>query len=174
VTVGRGSVIGAGAPLLGSLFLGPLGAKAGEFVASLVGANPEDPSDILAKLSADSEAALKLKQFEMQNATRLQELKFQEMEAHLKDVQSARQREVEVVKATGKRDVSLIAFAWLIVLGFFGLIAINLFVAVPDTSRDIVNQLYGAMVVGFATVISYFFGSSKSSADKNVILASRQ
>jgi uncharacterized membrane-anchored protein YitT (DUF2179 family) len=78
------------------------------------------------------------------------------------------------VKATGKRDYNLYILAWTVVVGFFGLCAALLFKAIPDGQNDIVYVLFGGLVTGFSTVLAYFFGSSKGSADKTKFLAGRQ
>ena len=47
-----------------------------------------------------------------------------------------------------------------------------MFFGVKDPSSNaVVNLLFGGLVSGFATVLGYFFGSSKGSAEKNALLA---
>ena len=156
-------IIQGGAPLLGGLLGGPGGAAAGALVASLFGADPDDPKDIAFKMSADPDAYVKLKEFELKNEVQITGM-------YLQDVQSARDREVEITKATGKRDVNLYVLAWVVVAGFFILTGILMFVNIPEGTSGVANLLFGALVAGFATVLNYFFGSSKGSADKNALL----
>ncbi len=89
----------------------------------------------------------------------------------LQDRESARQREMEVVKATGKKDINLYVLAWTIVGGFFTLCLTLLFKAIPEGQSDIVYVLFGGLVSGFSTVLGYFFGSSKGSAEKTALMA---
>ena len=82
------------------------------------------------------EQVAELKKFEMTNKLELEKLALankQEDNRHLEkttevvlgDKSNARSREVEVVKATGKRDYALIALAAVIVIGFFaGLVSL--------------------------------------------------
>jgi hypothetical protein len=91
-------------------------------------------------------------------------------QAHLADRQSARDREIEITKATGKRDLNLYILAWVVVGGFLGLTGLLTFVTVPTENQGPVNQLYGALAMGFGAVIGYFFGSSQSSDLKTRIM----
>ena len=156
-------IIQGGAPLLGGLLGGPGGAAAGALIASLFGADPDDPKDIAFKMSADPDAYIKLKEFELNNKAQITEM-------YLKDVQSARDREVEITKVTGKRDINLYVLAWVVVAGFFILTGMLMFIDIPEGTSGVANLLFGALVAGFATVLNYFFGSSKGSADKNALL----
>jgi len=172
------SVVKLGAPLLGSVIGGPAGGAIGSLVASLFGADPDDPSDIMTKMNLDPEAAVKLQELQLKHKERLEELKIEEAKvaleetkAYLADTQSARQREVAVVQATGKKDYNLYILAWTIVVGFFALTGILMRYGLPADTSGVVNLLFGGLVSGFATVLGYFFGSSKGSADKTALLA---
>jgi len=52
------------------------------------------------------------------------------------------------------------------------IIAMLVFYPLPEVNKDIVNVALGALLGQAVTVVSYFFGSSKSSADKNEMLKS--
>jgi len=173
-------IIGKGSPLLGSVIGGPAGNAIGSLVASLFGADPEKPDDILAKMNLDPESAAKLQELEMKHKERLEELKIEEAKvqieetkAYLADTQSARARETAIVQATGKKDLNLYVLAWVIVVGFFVLTGVLMFVELPASTSGVVNLLFGGLVSGFATVLGYFFGSSKGSAEKTAMLATR-
>ena len=57
------------------------------------------------------------------------------------------------------------------VVGFAVAVVVALvFYPVPDPNRDIVNVSLGTLLGMAVTVVSYFFGSSKSSADKTEML----
>ena len=114
---------------------------------------------------------MKLKQIELNNKTELEKIALQRDEAYLKDTQSARDREVEIVKATGKKDINLYVLAWTIVTGFFISVGTLMFVSLPETSSQAVFLLCGALIAGFGSVIHYFFGTNKSSGDKTALLA---
>jgi uncharacterized BrkB/YihY/UPF0761 family membrane protein len=60
--------------------------------------------------------------------------------------------------------------AALIIVGFFMLMIGLVYTAVPDVNKDLLNLVTGALIGSFATIVGYFFGSSKGSADKNELL----
>jgi cytochrome c biogenesis protein CcdA len=58
----------------------------------------------------------------------------------------------------------------LIVLGFFGLLALLIYKGIPEQNNDVLNITIGGLLAAFATIVSYFYGSSKGSHDKNEML----
>ena len=58
----------------------------------------------------------------------------------------------------------------LIVTGFFILMVVLVYTSVPDTNKDLLNLVVGALIGSFATVVGYFYGSSMGSSDKNELL----
>ena len=80
---------------------------------------------------------------------------------------------MELARATGSRDINLYVLAWTVVVGFFGLVALLMFVALPSGAAGYINQLFGAMAAGFGMVLSYFFGTNKSSSEKTRMLAQK-
>lgn len=125
--------------------------------------DPEKPEEILQKITMDFDAVVKLKELELAHKVKLQEFILEGERLHLADVASARQREVEAVKATGKRDINLYVLAWTIIIGFFTLVELMMFATIPDQSSQAVGILFGGLVAGFTSLVQYFFGSLKSS-----------
>jgi hypothetical protein len=173
------SLIKKGAPLLGSVIGGPVGSTVGEVVASAFGADPDDPNDIISKIEADPEAATKLRDLEAKHRERLEELKLEEAHIalaeksiYLADTQSAREREKAIVERTGKKDINLYVLAWVVVGGFFVLTGILMFKGVVN--NPVLDILFGGLVSGFATVLGYFFGSSKGSSEKTHLMTLQQ
>ncbi len=172
-----GKIVGA-APMLGGLLGGPLGGAAGGIISMLGGVlglepNEVTPARVGSFLKHDPDALLKLKELEYTHRVKLQELVLVSEAAKLADTASARTREIEITKATGKRDYNLYILAWVVVSGFFGLCAMLFFKTIPPESGPIVYTLFGGLVSGFSTVLGYFFGSSRSSKDKTALLASK-
>lgn len=169
------------APMLGSL-LGAPGAAAGtviKLIADALGVTPEPPA-IDQALKNNPDALLKLKELEFNNKVELQKLLLTQEELNVRaeaqrlaDVSDARKREIETTKATGKTDVNLYALAWLIVGGFFILVGFLTQYTLPKDSNGVIFLLFGSLASGFGAVIQYFFGSSKSSADKTALLAQK-
>jgi len=172
-----GKKIAKAAPLLGKVVgsfvpgASAVGAGIG-LLASAFGVTEEDtPEQVLEKIQADPEWMVKLKEIEARHEVELQQLTIQLEMAYLRDVQSARQADVAKTKATGKRDYAMYALATVITVGFFALTSILMFKALPEGSSQAVFMLFGGVNSAFATVVGYFFGSSKTSAEKTKMLA---
>lgn len=173
------SLVKGAAPLLGTAIGGPAGTVVGGLAGgaiSLIGQafgieDVEDPEQIYNAIKADPEAVIKLKQIELDNKTELQKLALQIDQAYLQDVQNARQRQIEVERSTGKKDINLYFLAWTVIVGFFGLTCTLTFIELPDDSTGVIFLLFGALIAGFTQVMNYFFGSSKSSGEKTRLLA---
>ena len=168
-------VVSTAAPLLGSLLGGPTGAAVGtavKLVASALGVGPE-PEEVMKAIQADPEALAKLRALELKHQEQLAKLALEQERARLADIASARQREVEIVRATGKRDINLYLLAWSVVAGFFGLCYALMRIQLPPNSNDVIFMLFGALAAGFGQVLQYFFGSSKSSAEKTHLLMAK-
>ena len=125
------------------------------------------PEDVLSAISTDPEIRLKAMVAENDFAVKMGQQDLDKLKAELADVQSARLRQVESEKATGKRDLNLYVLAWTIILGFFILMGFLLKWPVPEDQNGVVFMLFGALATGFGQVLQYFFGSSKGSSDKN-------
>ena len=162
------------APTLGTLVAGPAGGAAGGAVALLLGAlgleGDATPDAAMAAIQADPAMALKLRELEMKHQETLTGLVLQAEQAHLADRQSARDREIEITKATGKRDLNLYILAWVVVGGFFILTGLMMILTIPEPNVGPANILFGALVAGFTGVLAYFFGSSQSSDMKTKML----
>ena len=161
-------IIKLGAPLLGAALGGPAGAQLGALVASAVGGNPQDPASILKAIQQSTDAATKLRELEMKHEEKILKL-------YMADVASARQREVDIVKATGEKDHFLYALAVVIVMGFFALCGLLMWRPLPEGSSQAVYLLFGGLVGGFSTILQYFFGSSKENAKTtNLLLGNKK
>ncbi len=57
--------------------------------------------------------------------------------------------------------------ACVVVAGFFALLFILGYTDIPKENKDLLNMLLGAWITSFTTVITYYFGSSKSSSRKD-------
>ena len=61
-------------------------------------------------------------------------------------------------------------FGLIISIVFVTMILLLMFFEVPDANKSAVNILIGAIGGSFTTVIAYYFGSSKSSQNKDEII----
>lgn len=163
------------APMLGALVGGPVGGAAGTAVKMIAGALgvEENPDAIEAEIRANPDALLKLKEIEANSKVELERLFLEQEIARLADVSDARGRQIEHEKAIGKADSNLYVLAWVVVVGFFGLMGLLCFKALPADSNGVIFMLFGALATGFGQVLQYFFGSSKSSSEKTALIATQ-
>jgi len=68
------------------------------------------------------------------------------------------------------KDLFQYVLGGLIVAGFFILLYLLISAEVPERNKDLLNLVVGALIGSFATVVGYFYGSSKGSAEKNEML----
>jgi hypothetical protein len=181
------AIIAKGLPLLGTVLGGPVGGSIGGLVAKAVGADSDEPEEIMKKLETNPDAVVKLKEIETQYKVKLEELSIEsskvqldmmkvaaeERKAELDDTKNAREREMEYIRKTGKTDKNQYVLAYLIVGGFFVALILFMYYSLNEktlTTNPIVDMLFGGLVTGFATVLGYYFGSSKGSAEKTMLM----
>ena len=135
----------------------------------------EDKTGIKLDKELTDEQVAELKKFEMTNKLELEKLALankQEDNRHAEkkteiitaDRSNARNREIEVVQTTGKKDNTVTILAGVIVIGFFaGLISL-VFVHLDKGSGtyELLYMMFGALIAKFGTVIDYFFGASET------------
>lgn len=68
------------------------------------------------------------------------------------------------------KDIYMYALGALIVVGFFTVLIVVFRTEMPQSNKDIGLLIIGALVAKFSDVVGYFFGSSKSSADKTELM----
>jgi hypothetical protein len=175
---GIGKTVMKSAPLIGTILGGPAGGAVGSVVSmvgSALGLKPDEttPDAVSTILAQDKDALLKLKQLEADHKVELEKIALESDRMYLADTADARAREVAITQATGKRDALLVGLALILTVGFFGTLATMLSIEVPEGQSDVIYLLIGSLVTGFGTVMNYFFGSSKGSADKTAAIVSR-
>lgn len=72
------------------------------------------------------------------------------------------------------KDIFQYLLGGLIVAGFFTLLYLLVSKTVPEINKDLLNLVVGALIGSFATVVGYFFGSSKGSAEKTELLSKKE
>ena len=163
------------APVAGATLGGPLGAGIGIAIKALAEAfgiqspSPQ-PQEVLQAITGDPQALLKLDSARLAYEQERMKEETERLRLGLADIQNARAREVEIVKTTGKRDINQYVLAWTLIAGFFALLAVLMFRALPADSTGVIFMLFGALSAGFGQVTSYFFGSSKGSSEKTALL----
>ena len=144
------------APTLATAVAGPMGGMAVSALASKFGVS--DSVDAVAKaITGDPQAAEKLQEAE---------LAFAKLENE--DRASARHMQETALNQTdnvAKHFVYYFAWAWsgVSALYFFCVT----FITMPDGARDFANIILGFLLgTAISSVFNFFYGSSKSSADK--------
>jgi hypothetical protein len=159
--------VGKAAPILGTLLGGPAGGAVGGLIASALGTG-NDPAEVQAAL-ANPDAAIKLREVEARRQVELEALAVDmakaELAASTADRASAREREVKTGDTLTPRTLAM-----LVTVGFFGVLAWLLSYGKPDTGGDALLVMLGALGGAWASIISYYFGSSAGSAAKTEIL----
>jgi uncharacterized membrane protein YeaQ/YmgE (transglycosylase-associated protein family) len=150
-------------PMLGASLAGPIGGIVGDLVAHVFGAQGQDPKVIAEKIVSDPDAKIKLATINYSHEEALSTLAYHMAVADNTDVQNARDREIEQLKVTGKRESFLPIFATLITLGFFAVIMFMTIVKVDPASQPILYTLLGVLGAAFGQATSYYCGSSHKS-----------
>jgi hypothetical protein len=126
------------------------------------------PAKILTALVSSDPTTTPQQKQELLNEIRNYELT--ELQEYLKDVQSARSREVEITKVTGKRDITLMILAYFGVTAPVAILVYLLAYGMPKMDKEIslmIGTLIGMIVGEYKTIFGYFFGSSAGSKDKS-------
>ena len=157
------SVLKTVAPTVATALGGPLAGTAVMLISDALTGKTDTGIGDIAKLvsSGDPEVLLKLKEAEGAFKVRMKELDVDIERVASDDRKSARAREVNV-KDKAPAILSAVSFA-----GFFGVLALMIFVEVPASTKDpllIMLGVLGAIVTG---VTQYYFGSSAGSSKKN-------
>lgn len=160
------SLIGTVAPVLGTALGGPLGGVATTFICNALGLKSDsNDSDIQAALVGNPDNLVKMKQAELDFQARMEQLNVDIDKINADDRDSARKREVDSKDNTPK----LLAF--LVTIGFFGILAWMMSNTVPAGSAQVLDVIVGALATGWVQVMSYYFGSSAGSDKKSDLLA---
>lgn len=157
------------APALATALGGPLAGVATQAIsAQLLGKPDGNEAEIAAAIqTGGTDALLKLKQADQDFAVRMRELDLDIDRIHASDRASARDRQVK----TG--DLTPAVLAGVITVGFFSVLLFMLLRGVPQTGGEALLVLLGALGAAWGSVVSYYYGSSKGSADKNALLGKR-
>jgi len=66
------------------------------------------------------------------------------------------------------KDYIMIGLAVTVTLGFFSTL---FYLIYQGTYESTINLTIGSLLTAFATIVSYYYGSSKGSADKNKMIS---
>lgn len=156
------AVIKAGAPLLGGALFGPAGSVIASIISGNLGMSPDaTPDQVMAAIKGDPDAALKLRQIETDHVERLQELGNERLRIETADVQNAR---------TAHQHHWMPSAITMVMCAMFGAIVGALFIwAIPGENKDIVVYMAGQVSGILTSCVTYWVGSTRASANKDVM-----
>ena len=118
--------------------------------------------------SASAEQLLAIKKADNAFAVKMQELGYSHIEKlealAVDDRISARQREMSV------KDWTPRILAAIITSGFLGVLFYMISEGLPETNRDSLLMMLGALSSGWGMMLAYYYGTSAGSAAKNEML----
>ena len=160
-------VLGTLAPTVASALGGPLAGAAVTAIGAIFGVKDSTTKDIAdafssGKLTAEQLGKLKELELEYQNNEKERQFKYAELE--FKDVDSARRRETIVKDNTNK----ILAY---IVVGAFIAMAWSVLSGTATVDSVLAGTIIGYVSAKCEQVLSYYFGSTKSSARKTELIA---
>jgi len=159
-------IIGTVAPALATALGGPLAGVAVRAIAENVLGRPDaTEADVAAAVAAAGpELLLKLREADQAFARAMAEagIKLEEIEAA--DRASARAREIAT------RDWVPAALAITNALAFFILLFLMISHSIPETNKSAFDILLGMLAGSLTTIMTYYFGSSRGSREKDAIL----
>lgn len=160
---------GVGAPVAAAV--GAVGALSRAFGLG----SQAKPEDVLQAISVDPEIRLKAMVAENDLKAEMGKQEIEKLKLELADAQSARVREIEVTKATGKRDWNMILVGWFIILGYIGMMGFLAYHAAHGQpikdDTGILFLLVGNLITFVGTVVAYLYGTTRSSQAKTELLA---
>jgi len=157
------SVLATVAPLLGTALGGPFGGLAGSLLSKALGTS--DPKAMEAAItSTDPDILLKLKQADNDFQAQMKTLEISEEKLSFEDTANARAREV-AVKDTTPRNLAYL------IIGFTGLCIAATLAGWTKVDSALAGTLIGYLVAECRSTLTYYFGSSQGSRDKDQALA---
>ena len=150
------------APTIASCLGGPLAGLAVEAVSKAIGVDPSAVQDTInsGKLTADQIASIQSAEIALKSKAQEMNLDFEQLA--VQDRKSARD-----MQTTTKSFIPPL-LALIITLGFFGILVGMMTGKV--TSSDALMLLLGSLGTAWTGVISFYFGSSASSQNKDQLL----
>lgn len=148
------------APILGTLLGGPKGASVGNLVANALGVTPSPQSVSDALL--DPNKVSELRKWSMQHKERLERIALDTVKAELQDKANAR---------ANHKDSYMPAAITLLMTTIVGSLLYMLFsVELPVPNREVAYMLFGQASALWGASVTYWVGTTRSSADKNKII----
>lgn len=164
------SIIGVVAPTLATALGGPLAGLAVESIGKVMGMDQptvEKVKEALSEGSLTAEQITQLKQAELALQVKMRELDISEQQLYANDTANARALQI----ATHSQWPGILSA--ITTLAVLGVIAARMFgTNIPEDATTV--QLIGSLTTGWGLCLSYWMGSTRSSSEKNNLLARSQ
>ncbi len=147
-------LIGDLAPTLGAALGGPVGGAAATMLADVLGCDPTPQKIEKALQQATPEQLAEIKKAELDFEVRMKELEVDVFALETKDIQHARESFSE--------DWTARAIALLSILLFGGYVLLVTLQPADDSDLNVVNLVLGYLGGIVSSVVSFYFGASKS------------
>lgn len=160
------------APLIATALGSPLAGGAVAVLSNLLlGKATGSQEEVLKAISqATPDIWLKIKKAEQQFQLDMAKLGLDKDKLDEMRIQDARQREVDMAKA-GKRDLTTPILCFCFTIAFFGMMILMFFFPVQPTMKEVANNFVGSLITAELMILSYYFGSSSGSREKDAIIA---
>lgn len=155
--------------MLGTALGGPFGGIAAGFIAEKLGLEGKTVDAVTkalgdSKMTADQVSAIRLAEIDFTKFLAQNEITKDQLDTQNTD--SARAMQIAVKSNTP--DI----LAVIIVTGFFGILIAMMMGMLTVSDQQALLILLGSLSAGFGAVLNFFFGSSRGSQNKDVLLAS--
>lgn len=124
----------------------------------------KEADDEYKALSAEFE--MKKLEWQMELEGMKMEIGLAEMKAENEDRASARSREIDFTKLTGKRDWLMAVVVITGLLMTIGVIACLVFIQIPEANQRLADMCFGAVLSIGTSIFGYYIGSSRGSHAK--------
>lgn len=160
-------IIGSVAPALATALGGPLAGVATKALADTLLGNPDASEDEVAAAvqGMKSEDLVKLRQIEADFKAHLVDAGIKLEEIAALDRDSARKREISTGDVWTPRGLSV-----LVVIGWMSVQWFLLNHVIDDSMRELIARVLGTLDGALMLTLSYYFGSSSSSRQKDDII----
>lgn len=154
------NAVGKIAPIAGTLLGGPAGAAVGGLISSALGVD-NTPEAVAAALG-NPDAVIKLRELETSERQHFLQMQLSTLQAELADTQHAR--------SAHKDSYMPSAITFMLTAMCAGLLYAILFVPVVEANKELAFTLFGTCFTLWASSISYWVGTTRSSAEKTRIM----
>lgn len=155
-------------PTIATALGGPLAGVAAGFIADKLGVSDKtisNVSDAITKATQSPETLLELKRIDAELQKYFAGLEIDIFKLEVADRADARNREIQL------KDWVPSVLGISIVAGFFFTLAWLAFNGLPPGNENAFMFLLGSLATMTQSVMSYYFGSTKGSADKTAVMA---